>query len=122
MTIGQRLPERLNGVPWGLGLFLVFALFVAPIDAEAKGQGRGKNKGDKNGQGPAFCRSGAGHPVHGRQWCRDKGWDTTSSIWETRDRRDDGRVIVIDRDREDDRDRDRDDDNRRAEPRIRWPF
>ena len=25
------------------------------------------------GNGPAFCRSGAGHPVHGRQWCVNKG-------------------------------------------------
>lgn len=23
---------------------------------------------------PAFCRSGAGHPVHGRRWCLDKGF------------------------------------------------
>jgi hypothetical protein len=23
---------------------------------------------------PAFCRSGAGHPVHGRSWCIDKGF------------------------------------------------
>ncbi len=30
------------------------------------------NRGNANG--PAFCRSGAGHPVHGRQWCRDKGY------------------------------------------------
>lgn len=39
---------------------------------------------------PAFCRSGAGHPVWGRQWCIDKGfglgrqndvtWGRTSSI------------------------------------------
>lgn len=28
----------------------------------------------KRGQGPAFCRSGAGHPVHGRVWCLDKGF------------------------------------------------
>jgi hypothetical protein len=28
----------------------------------------------KNGNGPPFCRNGQGHPVHGRQWCRDKGW------------------------------------------------
>ena len=28
----------------------------------------------KNGKGPAFCRSGAGHPVHGRAWCREKGF------------------------------------------------
>lgn len=24
--------------------------------------------------GPAFCRSGAGHPVHGREWCMRKGY------------------------------------------------
>lgn len=26
------------------------------------------------GGGPPFCRNGQGHPVHGRQWCRDKGF------------------------------------------------
>lgn len=26
------------------------------------------------GDGPSFCRSGAGHPVWGRQWCLDKGF------------------------------------------------
>jgi hypothetical protein len=25
-------------------------------------------------RGPAFCRSGEGHPVHGRRWCTDKGF------------------------------------------------
>lgn len=29
----------------------------------------------RRGNGPPFCRNGQGHPVHGRQWCRDKGWD-----------------------------------------------
>jgi hypothetical protein len=58
------------------------------------------------GQGPAFCRSGQGHPVHGRQWCVQKGfglgaerWDRT--VWgdiilgQPRDRRryDDGRTM-----------------------------
>ena len=27
-----------------------------------------------NSGSPAFCRSGAGHPVWGRQWCLDKGF------------------------------------------------
>ncbi|HUF51742.1 MAG TPA: hypothetical protein VMN60_13030 [Longimicrobiales bacterium] len=27
-----------------------------------------------NGNGPPFCRNGAGHPVHGHQWCLDKGF------------------------------------------------
>lgn len=46
-----------------------------------------------NGGAPSFCRSGAGHPVWGRQWCLDKGfglgtpgtqpnvrWGTTRSV------------------------------------------
>lgn len=28
----------------------------------------------KKKDGPSFCRSGAGHPVWGRQWCVDKGF------------------------------------------------
>ena len=28
----------------------------------------------KRGNGPPFCRNGQGHPVHGMEWCRDKGW------------------------------------------------
>lgn len=28
----------------------------------------------RQGNGPPFCRSGAGHPVHGRRWCLEKGW------------------------------------------------
>lgn len=28
---------------------------------------------------PAFCRSGAGHPVWGREWCMDKGFGLGSS-------------------------------------------
>lgn len=34
----------------------------------------------KKGNGPPFCRNGQGHPVHGMQWCRDKGWDNRSSM------------------------------------------
>jgi hypothetical protein len=37
----------------------------------------------RNG-GPAFCRSGAGHPVKGRQWCRDKGWALGNERWDRR--------------------------------------
>ncbi|MGH7447220.1 MAG: hypothetical protein ACRELT_06650 [Longimicrobiales bacterium] len=36
-------------------------------------------------RGPAFCRSGEGHPVMGRQWCRDKGFglgrEGSRDIW-----------------------------------------
>ncbi len=28
----------------------------------------------RRGRGPSFCRSGAGHPVHGRRWCTRKGF------------------------------------------------
>lgn len=28
----------------------------------------------RKGRGPAFCRSGRGHPVHGWGWCVEKGW------------------------------------------------
>lgn len=38
----------------------------------------------RRGNGPAFCRSGRGHPVHGRGWCRDRGWgwyDRGPVVW-----------------------------------------
>ena len=38
---------------------------------------RAQARNPKKGNGPPFCRNGQGHPVHGRQWCRDKGWDQT---------------------------------------------
>jgi len=37
-------------------------------DDRYRGRGRGR------GNAPAFCRSGAGHPVHGRRWCIEKGY------------------------------------------------
>jgi hypothetical protein len=33
---------------------------------------------NRNGNGPKFCQNGQGHPVHGRAWCRQKGWDNAS--------------------------------------------
>jgi len=33
------------------------------------------------GQAPAFCRSGAGHPTLGRQWCYDKGYGLGGQRW-----------------------------------------
>lgn len=56
----------------GWWLIPVMLFVLLPLDAAAK-QGKG-NKG-KAGKGPAFCRSGAGHPVFGWEWCRDRGWD-----------------------------------------------
>ena len=43
----------------------------------------------ERGNGPSFCRSGRGHPVFGWDWCRERGWDRTSSSrypvrWERR--------------------------------------
>jgi hypothetical protein len=37
-----------------------------------------------NGNAPAFCRSGEGHPVWGREWCLDRGFGLGSrngTIW-----------------------------------------
>lgn len=36
--------------------------------------GRWGRRARARGRGPAFCRSGAGHPVHGRRWCLQKGF------------------------------------------------
>lgn len=33
-------------------------------------------------KGPSFCRSGAGHPVHGRQWCVQKGFGLGNARWD----------------------------------------
>lgn len=54
----------------------VVVLALAAADASAQGRGRGKAK---QGNGPAFCRSGAGHPVFGWQWCEERGWGTSPS-------------------------------------------
>jgi hypothetical protein len=36
--------------------------------------------GKKNG--PKFCQNGQGHPVHGREWCRQKGYDTGYGVYD----------------------------------------
>ena len=56
-------------------LTVVAALMVLGIPLDAAAQGRGNNSNRGNGGGPAFCRSGAGHRVHGGEWCRQRGWD-----------------------------------------------
>jgi hypothetical protein len=55
------------------------------------------------GNGPPFCRSGQGHPVHGRQWCVDKGWGLGGRDVRLDRRRDDDDVVIrrIPRDRGD---------------------
>lgn len=40
-----------------------------------------KNKHRRKGNAPAFCRNGQGHPVHGRQWCIDKGYGLGNDGW-----------------------------------------
>lgn len=49
----------------------------------------------RRGRGPAFCRSGAGHPVFGRRWCLEKGFGlgNRNDVFF-----DDGRVIFWDGD------------------------
>jgi hypothetical protein len=63
-------------------------LAAAALPHEAAAQGRGNGRG--NAKGPAFCRSGAGHPVYGRSWCLDKGFALGNQDWR---RVDLGRVV-----------------------------
>lgn len=35
---------------------------------------RNPRRANARGGGPPFCQNGQGHPVFGRQWCRDKGF------------------------------------------------
>jgi hypothetical protein len=70
------------------------------VRAAEDGARRGQDA--RRGNGPPFCRNGEGHPVHGRAWCRDKGWEQGGEwrdvSWEdvifgrpdTRERRADG--------------------------------
>lgn len=64
---------------------LVVAGLLAPVDGYAQGRGRGggaverqtergAERETERGTGPAFCRNGQGHPVHGWRWCEEKGW------------------------------------------------
>lgn len=34
---------------------------------------------ERDDDGPPFCRNGEGHPVHGMEWCLDKGWGRAGS-------------------------------------------
>jgi hypothetical protein len=52
-----------------------------------RGQGKERSQARRAQAGPPFCRNGQGHPVHGRQWCRDKGFGTGGVLgqrWEPR--------------------------------------
>lgn len=41
---------------------------------------RDRHRGHRD-RGPAFCRSGAGHPRHGMRWCFEKGFAPRHSRW-----------------------------------------
>ena len=68
-------------------------------DARARGLGEWRMQRvdrARNGNGPPFCRSGAGHPQWGREWCIEKGWglgDDDDGFW-SRTRVDD---VIFDR-------------------------
>ncbi len=55
---------------------LIVALASLDADASQRGKARGKAK-----NGPSFCRSGAGHPVYGRQWCLEQGFGLGEAAW-----------------------------------------
>lgn len=61
---------------------IIFGRDSGDRDREARSRG---DRDDRE-RGPAFCRSGEGHPVFGRQWCRDKGFGVGSGSvrWEDR--------------------------------------
>jgi hypothetical protein len=61
----------MTGFRW-LSLVPVLMFLWMPQAATAQGRGNNSDRG-----GPAFCRSGAGHPVHGWEWCRQRGWNRT---------------------------------------------
>jgi hypothetical protein len=52
----------------------VLVLTLLPVSADAQG----KSGKAKSGGGPAFCRSGAGHPVFGWEWCQERGWGSSN--------------------------------------------
>lgn len=61
-----------------------------PRRAPRQGDYRGAEQ-QRQGAGPPFCRNGSGHPVHGWQWCVDKGWAGQGSYQgRYQDRRDGG--------------------------------
>jgi hypothetical protein len=78
--MNQRLPSLWIGVSALCCISLLFGCFAAAraaaadLDHAASAHAaQQKAKGQKSG-GPSFCRSGAGHPVYGRQWCLEKGF------------------------------------------------
>jgi hypothetical protein len=64
------------------------ALLPESVDAQGKAKRRSDDDGwigtenRDGGKGPKFCRNGNGHPVHGRQWCVQKGFGLGSGRWD----------------------------------------
>jgi hypothetical protein len=54
---------------------------VLPRPVERRPESRGKAK-----DGPPFCQNGQGHPVHGWQWCANKGFGRYGDRGRHRDR------------------------------------
>jgi len=68
---------RKGALPTAIGIILLIAgLATADASALQRGQARDRGQG-----GPAFCRSGAGHPVYGRQWSLEKGFGLGGFGW-----------------------------------------
>ena len=44
-------------------------------------ESRAPVRATRSGSGPAFCRTGVGHPVHGRAWCLRKGFGLGPVPW-----------------------------------------
>lgn len=52
------------------------------------------DKKNKEGKGPKFCRNGEGHPVHGRQWCEEKGFGLGNDVFDTWERRQSDGILL----------------------------
>jgi hypothetical protein len=56
------------------------AVIPLPRGDRDRGQARGA-RGARGAQaGPPFCANGQGHPVHGPQWCREKGFGSGAGV------------------------------------------
>jgi hypothetical protein len=53
-------------------------------DRDDRDDDRFESRRSERGNGPSFCRSGAGHPVFGWDWCRERGWDRSNSRYPVR--------------------------------------
>lgn len=63
------------------GDFWRWALDEVRDERQQRGAAPAAARASRSGGGPPFCRSGVGHPVHGRDWCRRKGFDPGPLPW-----------------------------------------